>query len=456
MVLLKEYKRLNSGQKEAVKRVISSLDYTLLLGMPGTGKTSTLSFVIRTLVARGQRILITSYTNAAVDNLMNKLVESGVSAAVMGRLGSAESSDVSLEGYVVDTRSCNMTTVRELTGRVEGFRIIGATVLTAARSGLLQKLAPFDWCVMDEAGQISQPAALGGMLLATKHLLVGDDYQLPPLVVSLEAQVKGMEVSMFKRLGEAHPNSVVRLTAQYRMNADIMTVCNTLIYEHQLQCGSQVVANGCLCYRNSLEMIESLSTLHKSWLYRCLEPQNSVVFVNTDTIRGTESSSSNNNSRSAVLSDQFDGREMEYKGDTYSNSLRQEPMSVANSEKKDGIKKGSLHNPTEIAVISLLVEAFAVCGLDNIDSAIGIISPYRAQVRSIQTALFELNTGNFGTGSTALDPNCLEILAKQGVSTIDKYQGRDMGVIILSLVRSNDQGMVRKSNLWYILKCNPQ
>jgi superfamily I DNA and/or RNA helicase len=63
-------------------------------------------------------------------------------------------------------------------------------VLTASRSAVLQRLAPLDWCVMDEAGQISQPAALGGMVLAKRHVLVGDQYQLPPLVVSLQAQVE--------------------------------------------------------------------------------------------------------------------------------------------------------------------------------------------------------------------------------------------------------------------------
>lgn len=195
--LLQEYKSLNSGQQNAVKKVIASKDYTLLLGMPGSGKTSTLSFIVRMLVARGEVVLLTSYTNAAVDNLMNKLRESGVSPAVMGRLGHAGSVDTYLKEYAVLDSDNNITSatvatapIQALASRVKGYRIFGATVLTAARSSLLQKLAPFDWCVMDEAGQISQPAALGGMLLAQKHLLVGDNYQLPPLVVSLEAQVE--------------------------------------------------------------------------------------------------------------------------------------------------------------------------------------------------------------------------------------------------------------------------
>jgi len=435
LTLLREFKLLNAGQQDVVKKVIASLDYTLLLGMPGTGKTSTLSFVIRTLVARGQRVLVTSYTNAAVDNLMIKLRESGVSPGVMGRLGHVGSLDSKMEDYAVDTRTGFSSTVKDLSNRVEGYRILGATVLTAARSGLLQKLAPFDWCVMDEAGQISQPAALGGMLLASKYLLVGDNYQLPPLVVSLEAQQAGMEVSMFKRLSEAHPNAVISLTTQYRMNEDIMAVSNALVYENRLQCGSEAVAQARLCFENSSRLNELCGDTYTSWVYHCLLPEHSVVFVNTDSIR---------NSAEAATILLYDGRETEYQKCT---SLLSEggrggsPTAVTAKGDQDGngdaAKKRVLHNPTEIAIISLLIEEFARCGLRDIHASVGIVSPYRSQVRSIQKAVQNISCQGIG-----LDQASLDSLAKNGVSTVDKYQGRDMEVIVLSLVRSNERGLV--------------
>ena len=62
----------------SISQIISSKDYSLIQGLPGTGKTSTIAFVTRLLVARGKRVLLTSYTHAAVDNLMIKLLESGV------------------------------------------------------------------------------------------------------------------------------------------------------------------------------------------------------------------------------------------------------------------------------------------------------------------------------------------------------------------------------------------
>ncbi|KAJ1442581.1 hypothetical protein B484DRAFT_390041 [Ochromonadaceae sp. CCMP2298] len=64
---------LNDGQAAAVRRIVLAEDYALLLGLPGTGKTSTLSLAVRVLVARGQKVLLTSYTNSAVDHLLEKL-----------------------------------------------------------------------------------------------------------------------------------------------------------------------------------------------------------------------------------------------------------------------------------------------------------------------------------------------------------------------------------------------
>jgi DNA replication ATP-dependent helicase Dna2 len=51
-----------------------------------------------------------------------------------------------------------------------------------------------------------------------------------------------MDVSLFKRLSEAHPQAVVNLEFQYRMNADIMLLSNTLVYNHRLRCGTPAVA----------------------------------------------------------------------------------------------------------------------------------------------------------------------------------------------------------------------
>lgn len=54
-------------------QILTAKDYALILGMPGTGKTSTLVYAIKALLMRGASVLLTSYTNSAVDNLLIKL-----------------------------------------------------------------------------------------------------------------------------------------------------------------------------------------------------------------------------------------------------------------------------------------------------------------------------------------------------------------------------------------------
>ena len=66
----------------------------------------------------------------------------------------------------------------------------------------------FGFCIVDEAGQIMEAAALGPLMHARQFVLVGDDYQLPPLVVSSVARAHNMDVSLFNRLSQAHPGAV--------------------------------------------------------------------------------------------------------------------------------------------------------------------------------------------------------------------------------------------------------
>ncbi|CAN0577347.1 unnamed protein product, partial [Ectocarpus sp. 12 AP-2014] len=95
--------------------------------------------------------------------------------------------------------------------------------------------------VVDEAGQISQPVVLAPLRCAEVFVLVGDHYQLPPLVTSSEALEAGMSESLFRRLCEAHPASLQRLSFQYRMNSDVMALCNDLTYSGKLRCGNATV-----------------------------------------------------------------------------------------------------------------------------------------------------------------------------------------------------------------------
>jgi DNA replication ATP-dependent helicase Dna2 len=115
----------------------------------------------------------------------------------------------------------------------------------------------FDYCIVDEASQITLPTCLGPLRCADTFVLVGDHFQLPPIVSRLfvvaDPQVKnadarrgGLDVSLFRLLADAHPAAVVDLAHQYRMNEDIMLLSNRLIYDDRLKCGSDHVAKQAL------------------------------------------------------------------------------------------------------------------------------------------------------------------------------------------------------------------
>lgn len=64
---------LNTSQKRAIAKVLSAQDYAIILGMPGTGKTTVIAAIIRLLVHMGKTVLLTSYTHSAVDTILLKL-----------------------------------------------------------------------------------------------------------------------------------------------------------------------------------------------------------------------------------------------------------------------------------------------------------------------------------------------------------------------------------------------
>jgi DNA replication ATP-dependent helicase Dna2 len=135
----------------------------------------------------------------------------------------------------------------------------------------------FDYCIVDEASQILQPICLGPLLFADTFVLVGDHYQLPPLIKHYLAREQGMEESLFKRLCEAHPDAVTTLHHQYRMNQDIMSLSNTIIYDGRLRCGSLTVATAIL---DDVDLVRMTQIVHDEihlcgahcWLYQAVDP----------------------------------------------------------------------------------------------------------------------------------------------------------------------------------------
>jgi DNA replication ATP-dependent helicase Dna2 len=150
----------------------------------------------------------------------------------------------------------------------------------------------FDYCIVDEASQITLPVCLGPIRYAKAFILVGDHFQLPPLVKNIEARDGGLDVSLFRLLSEAHPHAVVNLEHQYRMCRDIMTLSNELIYSGKLKCGTAEVADRALILPDE----KGLHNIHPNnsdclsgcWLADLFAPAVRACFANTDSIPALE------------------------------------------------------------------------------------------------------------------------------------------------------------------------
>lgn len=385
---------LNVDQVKAKDKVLATRDYSLILGMPGTGKTTTIAAIIRALVAAAKSILLTSYTHSAVDTILLKLLAadtstgstaSGEKAPKILRLGSEHKIHPGVrEHCALERHQC--TTFDALRRHYDEPSVVATTCLSINHACLRRRR--FDYCIVDEASQITLPVCIGPLRFADRFVLVGDHFQLPPLVKDVDARAGGLDVSLFMLLSEKHPQAVVTLEHQYRMNADIMSLSNALIYGHRLKCGTAQIA------RQRLEglSMKRLDQMHKfdetnaplvrcnggkasCWVEQVLDPARPVVYLNTDGLAGA-------------------------------------------GEKVKGDQRT---NPAEAALCRALVDALRLAGIRAED--IGVISPYRSQLKALQRA--------FDNEHTAVS-----------IDTADKYQGRDRDVILISFVRSNSHGSV--------------
>lgn len=250
---------LNEDQRDAVSKVLAAEDYALVLGMPGTGKTTTIAELIRLLARQGKSVLLTSYTHSAVDTILCKLL--GAPELDILRLGNADKVHPDVRpltlGYTPGPRA-RPTTVAQLEQQLFSPNVVATTCLSIGH--VLFSRRKFDYCIVDEASQITLPTCVGPLRFADRFVLVGDHFQLPPLVRDPSARAGGLDISLFKRLSDAHSHALTYLRSQYRMNEDIMALSNHLIYGGRLRCGSPWVARSVLALPRRAE---ALAHLHR-------------------------------------------------------------------------------------------------------------------------------------------------------------------------------------------------
>lgn len=257
----------------------------IVQGPPGTGKTGLLKELIALAVQQGERVLVTAPTNAAVDNMVEKLSNIGLSIVRVGnpaRISSAVASkslgevvNAKLESFLTeferkksdlrkDLRLClkddslaagirqllkqlgkelkkkEKETVREV---LSSAQVVLATN-TGAADPLIRRLDAFDLVVIDEAGQAIEPSCWIPILQGKRCIVAGDQCQLAPVILSRKALEGGLGVSLLERAATLHEEVLAtKLTTQYRMNDAIASWASKEMYGGSLKSSSTVFSH---------------------------------------------------------------------------------------------------------------------------------------------------------------------------------------------------------------------
>ena len=220
----------NASQNEAVALAVDAEDCALIHGPPGTGKTYTIARAIRALVAEGNRVLLSAFTNRAVDNALEALRDQGFGDVL--RVGT----ETGVRGDMQDVRLVQRGDPNEKAAELRDAPVVAAT--TAACGSRVMRECEFDVALVDEASQLTEPGTHAAINLADRFVLVGDHEQLPPVVRA----ENDLQTSLFQRLIEAYPDASVMLDRQYRMSQRIQAFASAEFYDGALRPATPEVA----------------------------------------------------------------------------------------------------------------------------------------------------------------------------------------------------------------------
>ncbi|XP_050223129.1 uncharacterized protein LOC126673172 [Mercurialis annua] len=384
----------------------------VIQGPPGTGKSDLLKELIVRAVHQGERVLVTAPTNAAVDNMVDKLSSIGLDIVRVGnpaRISSAVASK-SLSEIVKsklatfcmeferkksdlkkDLRQCldddslaagirqllkqlgktmkkkEKDTVKEV---LSSAQVVLATN-TGAADPLVRKLDSFDLVIIDEAGQAIEPSCWIPVLQGKRCIIAGDQYQLAPVILSRNAMEGGLGVSLLERAANLHEGVLAtQLTIQYRMNNAIASWASKEMYGGLLKSSSKVASH----------LLVDSPFVKPTWITLC-----PLLLLDTRMPYGS--------------------------------------LSLDCEEHLDPAGTGSLYNEGEAEIVVQHVISLIYAGVRP--AAITVQSPYVAQVQLLRDRLDEIP-----------EADGVE------VATIDSFQGREADAVIISMVRSNNLGAV--------------
>lgn len=438
---------LNPTQVRAVAMMLGER-ICLVQGPPGTGKTKTIIETVKLLKVHFEvhhPILVCTYTNVAVDNLVEGFAAAGLKPLRIGfgakvksnlseytldyqlekhplkpkvdklaeeetsiekrraqlekkikdvqREGREGSSDrlermisalTMLERQTMSIRSklyaMHQEMLRDVTSAAD---VICTTCITSASVSL--NVLDFPVVFLDEASMSTEPASLIPLMRGSRHVsLIGDHKQLPPVIASREAKMKGFGTSLFERLTEERVVPSIMLDIQYRMHPTISHFPSLEFYNMSLQDGTVDAAGNV-----SPDLDPPLSS-----------------HLEVDTLTGR---------RPSVVFLDHGGSEM--------------------------AKDRSRVNWNEAHIVCSIIEDLLLRNEHLRGKNIGVIAPYAAQI-SLLTRLLNTDARYRKRFLATLGDYRVMQLSDIEVKTVDGFEGREKDVIIFSTVRNNNTGYI--------------
>ena len=421
---------LNPTQERAVNEVLWAKDVAIVHGPPGTGKTTTLVEAINETLMRESQVLVCAQSNMAVDWISEKLVDRGINVL---RIGNPTRVNDKMLGFTYERRFESHAdypqlwairkAIRELRkNRKKGSenyhqkmdrlksraaeielrinaelfgeaRVIACTLVGSAHH-LLEGMK-FGTLFIDEAAQALEAACWIPMKRASRVILASDHCQLPPTVKSIAALRAGLGKTLMERIAENKPEVVTLLKIQYRMNDEIMRFSSDWFYGGKVESAPQIKYRSVLDYDHPITWIDTSNE------------ENQITIEGEDA---PEDSASTSSSVSAANQNSDLNFKEQFVGESF----------------------GRINKAEAELTLLTLAEYFTKIGKQRVLEEridVGIISPYRAQVQYLKKLIKKYEF---------FKPYRRLI----SVNTVDGFQGQERDVILISLVRSNDEGQI--------------
>lgn len=424
---------LNPTQERAVNEVLWAKDVAIVHGPPRTGKTTTLVEAINETLMRESQVLVCAQSNMAVDWISEKLVDRGINVL---RIGNPTRVNDKMLGFTYERRFESHAdypqlwairkAIRELRkNRKKGSenyhqkmerlksraaeieirinaelfgeaRVIACTLVGSAHH-LLEGMK-FGTLFIDEAAQALEAACWIPMKRASRVILAGDHCQLPPTVKSIAALRAGLGKTLMERIAENKPEVVTLLKIQYRMNDEIMRFSSDWFYGGKVESAPQIKYRSVLDYDHPITWIDTSNE------------ENQITIEGEDAPEDSASASSAASAASAANQNSDLNFKEQFVGESF----------------------GRINKAEAELTLLTLAEYFTKIGKQRVLSEsidVGIISPYRAQVQYLKKLIKKYEF---------FKPYRRLI----SVNTVDGFQGQERDVILISLVRSNDEGQI--------------